>query len=200
MLRYDSPQTAPMHPFVVVHSVFTKEECDRIIKIGSSKQLEKAQIGNGGVDNSVRQSNVRFIDPDDSDVDVRWLFDNLIELGDSVNDRSFQYDLEFMPAPQYAHYTEDNFHDWHMDVLLGEHTTFPMVRKLSMSLLLSNKTDYEGGALEIDRKPDGTACNIIKPDLGAAVLFPSWMTHRVSKVISGNRHSLVVWYSGKKFK
>ena len=69
-----------------------------------------------------------------------------------------------------------------------------------MSLLLSDKTDYEGGALEIDRKPDGDAGNILKPDLGSAVLFPSWMTHRVNKVISGNRHSLVVWYSGKKFK
>ena len=73
-----------------------------------------------------------------------------------------------------------------------------MVRKLSFSLQLSDPEDYRGGELEfID--------NSNKPFLapkqrGTMVVFDSRVKHRVRKVKSGLRKSIVGWVIGPRWK
>ena len=71
----------------------------------------------------------------------------------------------------------------------------PPVRKISMTLLLSDPADFEGGELEmIDDKARP------KMKRGHAIFFASFIRHRVTPVTKGNRKSLVMWFGGPPFK
>ena len=69
-------------------------------------------------------------------------------------------------------------------------------RKLSITVQLSDPSDYEGGDLQflITREPV-TA----KREKGNAIVFPSFMIHQVKPVTKGVRYSLVCWCSGPAF-
>ena len=72
------------------------------------------------------------------------------------------------------------------------------VRKLSFSLLLSDPDTYEGGNLQL---LDETGKSYIAPrQRGTIILFDSRTQHRVLKVKSGVRKSLVGWCVGPRFK
>jgi PKHD-type hydroxylase len=99
---------------------------------------------------------------------------------------------------QFSEYTADKEggkngqYDWHMDFSGGPSST----RKLSMSIQLSDSSEYEGGDLELMMHR-----NIIKAprDKGTVIFFPSYITHRVTPITSGTRHSLVSWFHGPPF-
>ena len=69
-------------------------------------------------------------------------------------------------------------------------------RKLSVSVQLSDPSEYEGGDLELMVNR-----NYIKvpKEKGTIIFFPSYLTHRVTKVTSGKRNSLVAWFHGPSF-
>ena len=72
------------------------------------------------------------------------------------------------------------------------------VRKLSFVLQLSHHDDYEGGNLQL---LDEARNNYIAPrHRGTMILFDSRTPHRVQKVISGERRSLVGWVIGPRWK
>ena len=71
-----------------------------------------------------------------------------------------------------------------------------MMQKISMPILLSNQSEFEGGNLEFmaegNRPP-----SLIQ---GQAIFFNSMLRHRVAKVKRGVRRSLVMWFGGPPFK
>jgi PKHD-type hydroxylase len=69
------------------------------------------------------------------------------------------------------------------------------VRKISMTLLLSDPSTFEGGELEF--MDEG---RMLKLQQGQAVFFASWLQHRVKPVTKGERYSLVMWFGGPPFK
>ena len=80
------------------------------------------------------------------------------------------------------------------------------IRKLSVTVTLSDPKEYSGGELEFDfrnldpdkpRKP--VKCKEILPK-GSLVVFPSFVWHRVCPVKRGERKSLVIWNLGWMFK
>ena len=64
-----------------------------------------------------------------------------------------------------------------------------------MTLLLSPDNEFEGGDLEIMK--EGQAAKLKQ---GHAIFFASFIRHRVTPVIRGNRKSLVMWFGGTPFK
>ena len=64
-----------------------------------------------------------------------------------------------------------------------------------MTLLLNNPSEFEGGDLEI--MAPGKIAEIKQ---GHAIIFASFLNHRVQPVTKGVRQSLVVWFGGKPFK
>ena len=80
----------------------------------------------------------------------------------------------------------------HNDVV-GKHQ--PPVRKISMTLLLSDPSTFEGGELEFMSKG-----KTAKLKQGQAIFFSSWLQHRVKPVTKGERYSLVMWFGGPSFK
>jgi len=77
------------------------------------------------------------------------------------------------------------------------------VRKISMTVNLSNPNNYEGGDLKFDLGPHikerYKICDEIKPQ-GSVIVFPSFTYHCVTPVTSGTRYSLVLWCLGKPWQ
>ena len=97
---------------------------------------------------------------------------------------------------QFTEYPKGGFYDWHMDLNpfgeIGEHP----IRKISMTCLLSDPSEFKGGDLAFEDHGN----NKIKLQQGQAVFFASFMRHRVEPVKKGIRRSLVMWFGGTPFK
>ncbi|WP_440672102.1 2OG-Fe(II) oxygenase [Candidatus Pelagibacter sp. HIMB1715] len=78
------------------------------------------------------------------------------------------------------------------------------VRKISMTVNLNNAEDYEGGNLKFDLGPHfkGERFKVFTDmrSQGSIIIFPSFMYHCVTPVISGIRYSLVLWLLGKPWQ
>jgi hypothetical protein len=78
------------------------------------------------------------------------------------------------------------------------------IRKLSMTLNLTDPSDYTGGDLKFDFGPHAgrgrfKTCKEIRPR-GSIIIFPSFIHHQVTPVTKGTRYSLVIWSLGKPFR
>jgi len=82
-----------------------------------------------------------------------------------------------------------------------EMSAMPTVRKISMTLLLNDEKDFEGGDIEIFcGETLDSEKNKFKLKQGYAVFFASFLLHRVMPVIKGNRKSLVMWFGGSPLR
>jgi PKHD-type hydroxylase len=93
---------------------------------------------------------------------------------------------------QYTVYGPGHKFDWHVDIGAGQASN----RKLSITVQLSDEGGYEGGALQFISAPDMA----MPKGQGTAILFPSYLAHRVNDVTSGLRCSLVGWAAGVPFR
>lgn len=104
------------------------------------------------------------------------------------------YDINDLPRVfKYSAERKDHY-VWHRDTL-----TIPSKeseRKLSFSIQLSDPNSYQGGDLEF--LPDMPG--IYKRAQGSLLIFPSYLTHRVSAVTQGTRYVIVGWIHGPMFK
>ena len=93
-------------------------------------------------------------------------------------------------AVQLGRYSAGSFFNWHIDRLNGAKN----MRLLSVVAILTDPADHVGGRLEF-RLKDGTH---IAPPLprGTVVVMSATLDHRVTRMESGNRTSLVAWYHG----
>ena len=72
------------------------------------------------------------------------------------------------------------------------------VRKLSFSLQLSDPEDYTGGEVQF---MDNSQKSYFAPkQRGTMIIFDSRTPHRVRKIKSGFRKSLVGWVCGPRFR
>jgi PKHD-type hydroxylase len=115
-----------------------------------------------------------------------------------VNRRFFHFDLTGCYEPfQLSLYTASGqeHYTWHTDMsMMDNHTP----RKLSMSILLSDPSEFEGGDFQI--KADSDIEKTLEQRKGRAWFFPSWVLHRVTPVTKGVRRSLVLWVGGPPFR
>ena len=72
------------------------------------------------------------------------------------------------------------------------------VRKLSFSLQLSDPEDYTGG--EVQFMDNGRKTYFAPKQRGTLIMFDSRTPHRVRKVKSGMRKSLVGWVVGPRWR
>jgi len=107
---------------------------------------------------------------------------------------------------QYTCYGPGHYHSWHIDSYGRSYNQYDTVgsrkfigkkRKVSMSVLLNNASDFEGGNFEISLFPNGrNTLGTPLSDLNEAgdlAIFDSALCHRVAPVTKGLRKSLVAW-------
>jgi len=197
---YNDPHTRARltHPWTYWDDAFTEGELEAIQTYCEQEQLERGTTFSGDQEltEKVRKSDVKFFG---RNPETMWIFDKLNFVIQSINEMYYGFDLNGYDSFQYTVYRSEELgrYDWHMDMAMGQMTeNMAETRKLSLTLQLND--DYEGGEFQVC---DGNQETPIDVDTkkGRAILFPSFMTHRVKPVTSGIRKSLVVWVIGPKF-
>ena len=95
------------------------------------------------------------------------------------------------------------FNDSFKNAYSSEHINAGLIRKLSVSLVLSDKNEYQGGDLNFAYQTEYNEIRNIKLnnlEIGTMVVFPSFLWHRVKPVTKGIRYSLVIWNCGYPFR
>ena len=177
--------------------IFTPKQCQMIIEAGRNEPKLNAQVGNkipteeAKVDTKTRTSHISWI-PFKKMVNM---YKDVEKIMKQTNGNHFGFEgMTINEMAQYTEYPEGGFYDWHVDNDVNcQHE--PPVRKISMTCLLSPESEFEGGDLEL--MAEGKVAKIKQ---GHAVFFASFIRHRVTPVIRGNRKSLVMWFGGPPFK
>ncbi len=118
-----------------------------------------------------------------------------------INRENFKYDILDIENSniQYTHYDTGDYYRWHSDTEFSSYQpSTENVRKLSFTVQLSSPDDYTGGELQF---LDLANQSFFAPkDLGSVIIFDSRVKHRVCKVKSGVRKSLVGWVVGPRWR
>jgi PKHD-type hydroxylase len=176
----------------------TVEEIDKILSMPEWFNHTKAFIGgsqNKEINKNIRRSDVAWVDVNQNSV---WLWEKLTRVVADVNCQFFKFNLSGCYEPiQLGIYKESDqgHYDWHTDSSLIDCNA---PRKLSMSLLLSDPSEFEGGELQI--KTNNDEIHTLGCVKGRAWFFPSYTLHRVTPITKGVRRSLVLWVGGPEFK
>ena len=123
-----------------IDSLFTKEECEKIIT-NFGTLTEEGTIGQDKTtDDSIRKSNVHFINSNDPD--NHWMFNQISQGLNHLNDNYFKFDIEKIESLQFSEYSSDyeGFYDKHIDTQYQNPNM--NTRKLSFSILLSAEKDF----------------------------------------------------------
>ena len=183
--------------------------CDKIIEEGYSNNPDIALTGSTGYTRSkkeieqtkeIRNSNISWIDD-------WWVKKELEPYVKKANEMAgWNFNFTKSEASQFTIYEPGEYYDWHRDAQNYPYTQGEqkgLIRKLSVTVSLSNPEDYEGGFLEFARENDfNKKCfHTVREILprGSICVFPSYTWHRVSPVTKGKRLSLVQWNLGDSY-
>jgi PKHD-type hydroxylase len=172
------------------NNAFSKEECQTIINIAKDKGLIK---GKSKRESDVRDSKISWLYPIDN---MDWVFRRVTDITLNLNERFFKFDLfGINEGFQFTNYeAPSGKYGKHVDRAINM-----CVRKLSISIQLTNPDEYEGGELKLYDGDDNEA-NVMDKKQGTLIIFPSYVLHEVMPVTKGERNSLVTWVTGKQFK
>lgn len=207
------------HYYYYFIEALPKSLCDEIVTLGKSKTLQKGLTG-GHLDKNKKPitESEKKLDKRNSDItflDDLFLFKELHPFITEANRRAgWNFEWDFSEACQYTEYNTNQYYGWHCD---GWNQPYDKnnpegfvgkIRKLSMTVSLTDPEEYDGGNLEFDfrnsvdyefSKESKKVCTEIRPK-GSIVIFPSFVWHRVTPVTRGNRKSLVMWSLGQPWK
>ena len=196
------------YPYVYWDDMFNEEELKKVIEYCETlEKMDGTTVGKNGeqvVSNEARISTIAWANPKEEN---QWIFDRFLWVADRLNERFYEFDLNGFESFQYTTYKANKKnpgkYDYHMDTIMGLDKPIEMAetRKLSMSLILSDPDEYEGGEFYIQTgSPDQDKLLKMEQKKGRCLAFPSFMIHGVAPVTKGTRRSIVVWVEGPKFK
>jgi len=176
--------------YIFINDVFSDKDLQKIIKIGEASKLSKG-LTSSSYNPDIRNSFVNFLYPNNI---TSWIFERLRSAIVGVNESYFKFDLTSLEQGlQFTRYEAPTQHySWHIDRGMDVG-----IRKLSLSIQLSDPEEYEGGDLELSFGGDPV---VAPKQKGLIALFPSYVLHRVTPVTKGTRYSLVCWVSGPPFR
>ena len=193
--------------FYVFPKAVAPDVCEQIVQDSKKNILEKASVYNydktaSRDDPKIRKTSINFIKDKDNKVnELAWHF--LRE----ANKLQFNYNLSYFQVVQFAEYKDGGFYNWHQDDSRINNSS--EMRKLSLTLVLSDPNTFEGGELQFynGEKPfqdigeiKGEQVNKDIQAQGTVIVFDSMDWHRVTPVTKGIRHSVVCWTVGPNFK
>ena len=177
------------------------------------ESAEQSKLAGDELDTVIRDSKNAWIPSS------HWLGGFLWFYIQRANRENFCYDLTSIDGEtvQYTQYGPGQFYDWHIDAgvdssykpqfIVGSGNNLAQdnltlsgeyIRKLSFSLQLSDPSEYTGG--EVQFLDNARHTYFAPKQRGTLILFDSRTPHRVRKVKSGLRKSLVGWVVGPRWK
>ena len=201
-------------------SAIPERICDDIVKYGHQLQHQLALTGGLGADpKKLNQKQIKDLKTKrDSNIvwmNDRWIYKEIQPYIHTANaNAGWNFQWDFSENCQFTKYQKGQYYDWHCDSWdkpyfrqdNPQDPTNGKIRKLSVTVTLSDPKDYKGGELEFDfrqndpdKKRQIRKCKEILPK-GSLVVFPSFVWHRVCPVTRGERNSLVIWNLGYPFR
>jgi PKHD-type hydroxylase len=194
--------------------------CDMIVQYGKAIKKDVAITGGLGRDRNLKTQPLTKKELKDlkkkRDSNICWFNDRwvyrevqpYVHMANRLAGWNFQWD--WTESCQFTIYQKGQYYDWHCDSwdkpYPEEGPTKGKIRKLSVTVSLTDPKEYTGGELEFDFRqndPDKKRKTQIAKEIapkGSIIVFPSFVWHRVKPVTKGVRYSLVNWNLGWPFK
>ena len=208
-------------------SALTPRICDEIIEYGKKHKPEIAVTGgaernqtNTKKDGTFKKSALKKLHVKRKS-DIVWMNDTWLykEIHPYIHEANklagWNFDWDWSESCQFTRYGVGQYYGWHCDSWdkpynkPDDFNSHGKIRKLSVTISLSEPEDYVGGNLEFDmrnqkdweqdKKKAIHECTEIRPR-GSIIVFPSFVWHRVAPVTKGTRYSLVVWNLGQPWR
>ena len=199
MLPIIHPIQTNLSDIFVISNCFTQNELNKLHQGLNILPYEKAK-STKNIDSNIvspRKSQIKWIY---QSPDWYWLYKKLNYFIVNANKDTWDFNLSyFIDNIQYTEYdsSDQGHYEWHLDIGEGKAS----LRKISLTIQLSNPNEYEGGDLEFFTGGEYQK-DILKfnREYNTAILFPSYLLHRITPVTKGTRKSLVIWVGGTQFR
>lgn len=200
MIHEIEPRGNPNQEHIAFWENFlTPEDINWLLARPEWHNQQVAEIGGqnetGVVNNQIRRTNISWLH---KNTETEFFWNRISHAVGEVNRRFFNFDLRGCYEPmQLGVYSEKDqgTYNWHTDSGMRDAS---VPRKLSMAMLLSDPSEFEGGEFQVKTSNDDPIT--LEQKKGRAWFFPSYTLHRVAPVTKGVRRSLVLWIGGPPFK
>ena len=199
-------------------SAISPQHCDDIINLALKQKDKLGLIGYLSQKKELNKKDIKDLKQQRNSnitwIDLPWVY-KLIQPYVHVANKNagWNFEWDWSESCQFTKYKKDQFYDWHCDSWDKPYDNpenkniHGKIRKLSVTISLSDPKNYKGGELEFDlknqppksKKKTKITCKEILPR-GSVVVFPSFIWHRVKPVVKGTRYSLVMWNCGYPFR
>ena len=190
------------HNYFYFKQAIPIKTCKKILKAGRKKIIEEATTFKG-TDKIKRDCKIAWIN-------VKWIYDIINPFIHTANKKAgWNFQWDWNESSQFTIYKKGHYYGWHTDQAINpmkyKNKKLPnKTRKLSLTLQLTDRTQYEGGDFQfkwIQDKQDLVRVITVDDakDIGTIIIFPSFIYHQVLPIIKGKRESLVNWSIGKPF-
>jgi PKHD-type hydroxylase len=169
-------------------------DCEQIKSLFHAEATQIGKVGDDTLNKNIRSSTVVGF-PYGSKINNQ-INDYVEKYIVMANSECFGFDLNGFREFQIAEYREGGHYDEHFDMRMDNRAS---VRKLGITVQLSDSTDYSGGEFMFTEDIGTPNQDIIKQK-GTVIVFPSFLYHKVNPVSKGKRYSLVGWYEGNNWK
>jgi PKHD-type hydroxylase len=173
---------------------FSPEECDRALTLVNAAPLQDVLVRRDDASapgSELRRSRVSVVP---WIKEVEWICQRLAAAVLECNKSLYNFHLTgLVENLQIDQYQAGAFFDWHQDFAFREAS----LRKLNVIVQLSDGSQYEGGDVEFFA---GRGAQKAIRSKGALLIFPSFVTHRITPVTAGTRHAIAAWISGPPFR
>ena len=191
--KYDTMWYLTKLPKQLIDQI-TKEIDDGL----KNTELTTAGVGsNSRLDPTIRNNRIAWLN------DNHWIAAFISYYIMKANQENFKYNLSHFSdhAIQFSLYETDEHYGWHTDgmEIIKDPIHGEMQRKLSVSLQLSDESEYEGGELQFLNTGQNSMYTAPK-ERGKIIIFDSRVKHRVRPITKGARKSLVAWMMGPRWK
>jgi len=197
--------------FYYFKEALSEKLCDDIIQIAMDDKPDVAVTGLKIRNDEDAKNLLQKRDSYITWLNEEWIYKEIRPYVHRANKLAgWNFDIVDSEPCQFTIYNEGQYYGWHTDSsgwYYEKEKQNGLIRKLSVTVSLSDPEDYEGGLLEFDTRIHDESdskhyivpCKQILPK-GSICVFPSFTHHRVSPVTKGKRLSLVQWNLGPEWR
>jgi len=192
-----------------------------------TKTFQKIKREGGNIDNYyIRDSKVSWLND-------QWIYNLIHPFVHEANKKAgWNVDWDWSESCQFTKYEPGGFYAWHQDAsadntqmykryihglteeslntkkipktYLRNNMMIGKTRKLSVTVNLTDPSEYEGGNLMFDfgEHSENNRFHLCKEarEQGSIIVFPSSVYHMVQPIEKGTRYSLVMWNLGRPLR
>lgn len=183
--------------------VISDADIKKVIALGDERGWKSSTVGGvekqNDIDHKLRKGDIVFFS------DQQWLYDLVWPFMETANkEAGWNFDIDLAEEFHLTRWDIGGKYDYHVDgrgfdVYNTDNNLNGLTRKISMVIWLND--DFDGGEFEFHPTYGAeTHDSLHTPVKGQALLFPSWMVHRVKPVTKGRRYSLLTCFVGNPIK